>query len=41
MALRIDRELGRPALLDLIKKGPGDFMSTYLGLRGRRGSAAR
>jgi hypothetical protein len=41
MALRIDRELGRPALLDLIKKGPADFMSTYLDLRGRRESPAR
>ena len=41
MARRIERELGLPALLDLIKKGPAEFLDTYLKLRDRPDSPAR
>jgi hypothetical protein len=41
MARRIERELGLPALLDLIKKGPAEFLETYMKLRDHPGSPAR
>ncbi len=41
MADRIEKKLGRPALVNLVGRGPGSFFQSYLSLRDRSSTGSR